>query len=697
MAAQTVWTRLGRALSPVEERPHIVEHVESASYRTRGGTPYVVIHNPKAETYARLDPREFDLLELMDGRHSVKELVVAYYQRHGVLALARVAGLVNLLQSEVFLRQRPTHVYAVLAQRLHPTHKRTLPTELASTNFDARLDAWYRAWGHLFFNRTWLLIGLGAAVVGPALVLAELAQGRSAVYELGGSLAWTVLLLVILALATLALHELGHGLAVKHAGRRVHRAGVRLYYALPAAYVDTTDIWMAPPGMRLLTAFAGPWTGLVLGAALAVVAVAVPEGPIGAFLFTAAFVFLVDNIFNFNPLLELDGYYMLVDLLDKPLLRPRALGFVRGPLLGKLRRRDPLSGEERLFTLFGLAAAGYAVLAVIIAVRAWQALALPLIVAGLQSQELLARLGVLVVLAAIAVPVGLSAIGLARQLLEPASKSLMWLGGRAAAHRHREALAALRAVPLWSELPQPRLLEVARLMRAEDVARGAEVVRQGERGTRFYLIAEGAFEVYVDGQPVVRLDRGDYFGERALLHGAPRAATVVAVERGRLFALDHQAFDALLASDLAARQRLEAALAYREEVEAMALFQSLSPAELDVLLANMVPLSAAPGEAIIRQGEAGQRFYMLRSGAVEVLRDGQLLARLGPGDAFGEIALLLDVPRTASVLAVAPTELLALEASAFRDLLAGYLGRAGELERLSYLRLRTHKRLDEIV
>jgi putative peptide zinc metalloprotease protein len=614
-----------------------------------------------------------------------------------VLALARVAGLVKLLQAEAFLRQRATNVYAEIAQRLHPIHRTTLPTELTSTNFDARLAAWYRAWGHVFFHRAWLWVGLGAALVGPAVVLAELAQGRSALYEIGGSLAWTVLLLVILALATLAVHELGHGLAVKHAGRRVHRAGVRLYYGLPAAYVDTTDVWMAPPAMRLLTAFAGPWTGLVLGGALAIAAIAIPDGAIGAFLFTAAFVFLVDNIFNFNPLLELDGYYMLVDLLDKPLLRPRALGFVRGPLLGKLRRRERLSGEERLFTLFGLAAAGYAVLAVIIAVRAWQAVALPLIVAGLQSQELLARLGVLVVLAAIAVPVGLSAIGLARQLLEPASISLLWLSGRAAAHRHRAALAALRAVPLWSELPQPRLLEVARLMRAEDVARGTEVVRQGERGTRFYLIAEGAFEVYVDGQPVVRLGRGDYFGERALLHGTPRAATVVAVEHGRVFALDHQAFDALLASDLAARQRLEAALAYREEVEAMPMLQSLSPAELDVLLANMVPLSAAPREAIIRQGEPGQRFYVVRSGAVDVLRDGLVLARLGPGEAFGEIALLLDVPRTASVIAVEPTELLALEASAFRDLLAGYLGRAGELERLSYLRLRTHKRLDEIV
>jgi CRP-like cAMP-binding protein len=85
------------------------------------------------------------------------------------------------------------------------------------------------------------------------------------------------------------------------------------------------------------------------------------------------------------------------------------------------------------------------------------------------------------------------------------------------------------------------------------------------------------------------------------------------------------------------------------------------------------------------------------SGAVEVERDGQVLARLGPGDAFGEIALLLDVPRTASVVAVELTRLLALFASDFRDVLGSYLGRAGVLEQLSHLRLRTHKRLDEIV
>src|SRR5207237_9148331 len=203
------------------------------------------------------------------------------------------------------------------------------------------------------------------------------ARGRYVLYDIGGSLLLTMVLLVILSLLALAIHELGHGLAVKHAGRRVHEAGLRLYFGLPAAFVDTTDIWMAPPIQRILTAFAGPWTGLVLGGLCAIGASVVATGPVGAFLFTAAFVFLVDNLFNFNPLLELDGYYMLIDFLDRPLLRARALAFVRGPLWRRLWQRQPLSRDEQVLALFGLGSIAYAVLALVLAVRAWQALLLP--------------------------------------------------------------------------------------------------------------------------------------------------------------------------------------------------------------------------------------------------------------------------------------------------------------------------------
>jgi putative peptide zinc metalloprotease protein len=693
----TVWTALARALSPVEDRPRVAPELESATYTTRRGAPYVVVHNPAARTYARLDPREFELLPLMDGRRTVKELVIAYYQRHGVLALARVAGLVGLLRQQGFLTSDPADVYTTLGAHLRGRNDHALSGQVTASGVDGLLAAAYTTWGRAFFHRTWLWIGLALGVLGPVLVILELVQGRYALYDVGGWGALTVVVLLALTLLALAIHELGHGLAVKHAGRRVHEAGIRLYFGLPAAFVDTTDIWMAPPAQRLLTAFAGPWTGLMLGGVLAVAAAVSPSGSVGTLLFTAAFVFMVDNLFNFNPLLELDGYYMLIDFLDRPLLRAQALAFVRRPLWLRLWRREPLSRDEHMLALFGLLSVAYAVLAVVLAVRAWQALLLPPIIANLTSGDLPRQLLGLLILLAIASVALLFVVSVARQLAQPVGRGFEWLSGRAAEHRHRQALAALRAVPLWSELPGARLLEIARAMRSEHVAAGAEVVRQGEVGDRFYLVARGGFEVRIDDRPVVRLNRGDFFGERALLQRTARAATVVATESGQVFVLERADFERLLAGDLAARQRVEAALAYRDEVAGIPLFRDLAPAELDALLTRLEPLTAAAGETIMRQGERGDRFYVVRSGAVRVARDGQELARLGPGDAFGEIALLLDVPRTATVTAAEQTSLLALDADGFRDVLASYLGRGSELERLSHLRLLSHKRLDEVV
>lgn len=695
----TVWAGLARALSPVEDRPVIASDLESARYTTRSGAAYVVIHSPAAHTYARLDPREFELLPLMDGQHTIKDLVIAYYRTHGSLALPRIAGLVELLSRQGLLKQRPIDAYAGLGSRLRGRSRRrgrTAP-ELVTYAIDGLFSRAYAVWGHLFFRPVWLWIGLILGALGPLLLLIESQRGRYALYDVGQSALGTVVILAGTALVALGIHELGHGLAVKHAGRRVTAAGLRLYFGLPAAYVDTSDIWMATPKARLLTAFAGPWTGLVLGGLAAIAVSVVPFGPLGGVLYAAAFVFLVDNLFNFNPLLELDGYYMLIDYLDRPLLRARALAFVRGPLWSKVMRRQGLSRDERILTAFGLGAALYSMFAVILAVRAWQALLGPIIASNWTSGDPLrqgtaALIGVGVFLVALMV-----LAGLIRRWARVVANAREWITGRAATRRHRDALAALRAVQGWSELSDARLLEVARAMRAQTVSRGEEVVRQGEPGDCLYVIDRGTFEVLVDGRPRSQLGRGDYFGERALLQDAPRAATVVATSAGRLFALDRAAFDTLLASDLAARERFQNALAYREDLAAMPLLGDLSPRELDLLVSHLVLSRVEAGNIVVRQGEPGDRFFIVRSGSVEVERDGEVLAHLGRGESFGEIALVLEVPRTATVRAIEPTEILALEAHDFRDLLAAYLGRAAELERLSHLRLSTHKRLDEVV
>ncbi len=91
----------------------------------------------------------------------------------------------------------------------------------------------------------------------------------------------------------LTIHEIGHGLAVKHARRTAVRAGFLIYYGCPAAFVDTTDVWMSPRATRLLVSFAGPMMELVLGGVCAAGAVLLPPGPVGAFLFAWASVFPV--------------------------------------------------------------------------------------------------------------------------------------------------------------------------------------------------------------------------------------------------------------------------------------------------------------------------------------------------------------------------------------------------------------------
>jgi MFS family permease len=106
----------------------------------------------------------------------------------------------------------------------------------------------------------------------------------------------------------------------------------------------------------------------------------------------------------------------------------------------------------------------------------------------------------------------------------------------------------------------------------------------------------------------------------------------------------------------------------------MSIFAPLSPPVLESLASRLVPVEARAGDTIVRQGESGDRFYVVASGEVEVSADGQALATQGPGDHFGEIALLRDVPRTATVSAKTDTELFALERDDFVAVVTGHAG-----------------------
>jgi hypothetical protein len=118
-------------------------------------------------------------------------------------------------------------------------------------------------------------------------------------------------------------------------------------------------------------------------------------------------------------------------------------------------------------------------------------------------------------------------------------------------------------------------------------------------------------------------------------------------------------------------------------LRALPIFAPLPGTQLERVARNLEPVTATAGETVIRQGDLGDRFYVVASGELEALYDGNAVSRLGRGDGFGEIALLRDVPRTVTIVARSETALYALERADFLDVLTGSARARREAERIA--------------
>ncbi len=239
----------------------------------------------------------------------------------------------------------------------------------------------------------------------------------------------------------------------------------------------------------------------------------------------------------------------------------------------------------------------------------------------------------------------------------------------------QHVITPLHQIPLLKDLSAEELASVASTMKRHEMSEGATVFEEGAPGQSLYFVNRGLLEVRSGTDRLGLLPSGSCFGEFSFLTGESRTATVRTLESSELLELSA----ASIRSAVEKHPRLREVLfdLYRERaltnvLSASPLFQVI-PSKDRVRLAprfKLVELKA--GGQALGEGERGGALFLVKSGAVEVratLRgEALVLARLGRHQFFGEVSFLTGVPRTATVHAVEPTELLKIEEAELRDL-----------------------------
>ena len=174
---------------------------------------------------------------------------------------------------------------------------------------------------------------------------------------------WTFPVLLLVALLVVAGHEFGHGLTCKHFGGEVHELGFMLIYFSPALYVNVSDAWLFPEkSKRLWVGFAGPYFELFLwGLATWVWRLTNTDTVINFLAFIVMLTSGVKTLFNFNPVIKLDGYYLLSDWLEIPNLRAKGFACLNDTVQKLFGAKAPrleqmVPRERRILLAYGLVA-----------------------------------------------------------------------------------------------------------------------------------------------------------------------------------------------------------------------------------------------------------------------------------------------------------------------------------------------------
>ena len=330
------------------------------SRQEQAGQTAFVVKDPVDNQFFRLKEEEYFIAAQLDGQTPLETIRQRVAEKFDVnltqQALANfLAGLrkLKLLESSGAATQRKARSGRWRGSLLYLRFKLFDP--------DALLSGLVR--GVCFCFTPTFVVGSAAAIIWAILLAVANWDGLG--QDLTGLIRWDAVIgLAVAMFAVSTAHEFAHSLTCKHFGGEVRELGFLLVYLQPALYCNVSDAWLFPEKRkRLWVGFAGPYFEMFLWAgAVLLWRVTDPETQLNFAALAVIATSGLKTLFNLNPLIKLDGYYLLCDLLDIPNLRRRAFSYVGEGMrrlagFGEAVQAELPRREKRIYLAYGLVSA----------------------------------------------------------------------------------------------------------------------------------------------------------------------------------------------------------------------------------------------------------------------------------------------------------------------------------------------------
>lgn len=223
---------------------------------------------------------------------------------------------------------------------------------------------------------------------------------------------------------------------------------------------------------------------------------------------------------------------------------------------------------------------------------------------------------------------------------------------------------------LFSHLDENERSDIFDAMFPSSALPGETIIQQGDEGDNFYIIDQGEVDIYVNDEKILTLGEGGSFGELALIYGTPRAATVKAAKDVKLWGIDRDSYRRILMGSTIRKRKM-----YEGFLSRVPILENLDKWERLTVADALEAVNFEDQAVVVRQGEPGDDFYIIVEGNASVtqyLAEGEEsveVGTLGPSHYFGEIALMLNRPRAATVTATGPLKCVKLDRARFERVL----------------------------